>query len=31
MKIWKYYFPAVHAILFLVDYIDFNRFEVNNN
>ena len=26
-KIWKDYFPAVHAILFLIDSIDVNRFE----
>ena len=25
-KIWKDYFPAVHAILFLVDSVDVNRF-----
>ena len=26
-KIWKDYFPAVHAILFLIDSVDLNRFE----
>ena len=26
-KIWKDYFPAVHAILFLIDSVDVNRFE----
>ena len=26
-KIWKDYFPAVHAILFLIDSVDVKRFE----
>ena len=26
-KIWKDYFPAVHAILFLIDSVDIKRFE----